>query len=83
MTTGPITVIPAPATHLVVITQPPSLVTPGTTFGFVVAAEDDFGNVATGYTGTISVARTQRIGCGPGRDNDGHTDRAARPRSAG
>ena len=56
MTTGPITVIPAPATHLVVITQPPSLVTPGSTFGFVVAAEDDFGNITTGYTGTVSVA---------------------------
>jgi hypothetical protein len=56
VTTGPITVIPAPATHLVVITQPPSLVTPGGTFGFVVAAEDDFGNISTGYTGTVSVA---------------------------
>ena len=56
VTTGPITVIPAPATHLVVITQPPSLVTPGSTFGFVVAAEDDFGNISTGYTGSVSVA---------------------------
>jgi subtilisin-like proprotein convertase family protein len=56
VTTGPIAVIPAPATHLVVITQPPSLVTPGGTFGFVVAAEDDFGNIAAGYIGTVSVA---------------------------
>jgi subtilisin-like proprotein convertase family protein len=56
VTTGPIKVIPAPATHLVVITQPPSLVTPGSTFGFVVAAEDDFGNISTGYTGTVTVA---------------------------
>jgi len=55
VTTGPITVIPAPATHLVVITQPPSLVTPGSAFGFIVAAEDDFGNITTGYTGSISV----------------------------
>ena len=54
--TGPITVIPAPATHLVVITQPPSLVTPGSTFGFVVAAEDDFGNISTSYAGTMSVS---------------------------
>ena len=54
--TGPITVIPAPATHLVVITQPPSLVTPGGTFGFVVAAEDDFGNISTAYAGAISVS---------------------------
>jgi hypothetical protein len=56
VTTGPITVIPAPATHLVVITQPPTVVTPGSTFGFVVAAEDDFGNISTGYTGTMSVS---------------------------
>ena len=56
MTTGPITVIPAPATHLVVISQPPALVTPGTTFGFVVAAEDDFGNIATATPAQIAVA---------------------------
>ena len=66
VTTGPITVIPAPATHLVVITQPPSLVTPGNTFGFIVAAEDDFGNISTGYTGTVSVAAPSGSGANLG-----------------
>ncbi len=55
VTTGPITVIPAPATHLVVIMQPKPLVTPGSAFGFVVAAEDGFGNITTGYTSTMTV----------------------------
>ncbi len=54
--TGPITVTPAPATHLVVISEPPSLVTPGASFGFIVAAEDAFGNITTSYTGQFLVS---------------------------
>jgi subtilisin-like proprotein convertase family protein len=53
---GPITVTPAPATHLVLISGPPALVTPGTSFGFIVAAEDDFGNIATAYAGNFVVS---------------------------
>ena len=56
VTTGAITVTPASATQLAVISQPPALVTPGSTFGFTVAAEDQYGNIATGYTGSFTVA---------------------------
>jgi hypothetical protein len=55
VTTGPIQVLPTPATHLVVLTQPPSVVPPGGSFGFVVAAEDASGNIAQGYNGQISI----------------------------
>ncbi len=56
VTTGPITVVPAPATHLVIISQPPSVITAGTAFGFIVAAEDAYSNIATPYTGQIVVS---------------------------
>ena len=55
-TTNGITVVPAPATQLVLISQPPSLVTPGAAFGFEVAAEDMYNNIATPYTGAITVS---------------------------
>jgi subtilisin-like proprotein convertase family protein len=56
VTTGPITVIPAPATHLVLISEPPTIATPGSSFGFIVAAEDTFGNISASYSGQIFVA---------------------------
>jgi streptogramin lyase len=56
VTTGGITVIPSPATQLIVQTQPPSLVTPGATFSFVVAVEDQYGNVDPAFTGNVTVA---------------------------
>ena len=62
VTTPGITVTPAPATHLELVPEPPappgppSLVTPGATFGFEVAAEDQYNNIATTYTGPITVS---------------------------
>jgi Calx-beta domain len=52
--TGAITVVPQPATHLVVVTQPPSSLAPGTSFGLVVAALDPFGNIVTNFGGQVS-----------------------------
>ena len=56
MTTNVITVVPAAATQLVVVTEPPSSVASGSSFGFVVAAEDPYGNVNPNFSGQISVA---------------------------
>jgi streptogramin lyase len=54
---GAITITPGAATHLAVVAQPPSTVpSSSTAFGFVVAAEDQYGNVATSYSGQIQVA---------------------------
>ncbi len=55
VTTNSINVIPAPATHLVLIKKPPTLVTPGSAFEFTVAAEDDFGNITLGYNSPMTV----------------------------
>ncbi len=73
VTTGPITVNPAPATHLVLISQPPSVITAGTAFGFIVAAEDAFGNIATPYTGHIIAS----VAAGSGATLTGLTSVAA------
>ena len=51
-----VAVTPQPATHLVVTAQPPMLVPKGSPFGFVVAAEDQYGNVDTGFDGQVVVA---------------------------
>jgi hypothetical protein len=56
VTTGEITVTPRPATHLVVLTQPPSLLTPGSPFGLIVAAEDPYGNIDPSFGGPVVVA---------------------------
>ncbi len=54
VTSGSVTVTPGAATQLVVETQPPaSLASPTSTFGFVVAAEDQYGNVATSFGGPV------------------------------
>jgi streptogramin lyase len=54
--TGPITVVAAPATQLVVLTQPPSSPAPGSAFGMTVAAEDAYGNVDPNFAGPVTVA---------------------------
>ncbi len=51
-----ISVMPGAATQLLIATQPPSTVTAGSEFGFTVMAEDSLGNVATGFTGSETVA---------------------------
>jgi LysM repeat protein len=55
-TTGPIAVAPAAATQLVVTTPPPAVVTAGAGFGLAVSAWDAFGNVATTYSGSVTLA---------------------------
>ena len=61
-TTSSISVTPGTATQLLITAQPPSTVTAGGNFGFTVTAEDAEGNVATGFTGTETVA----LASGPG-----------------
>jgi subtilisin-like proprotein convertase family protein len=56
VTTGNITVVPGTATQLVVQTQPPSFVTPGSSFGLVVAAADPYGNVNPSFGGQVLIA---------------------------
>jgi hypothetical protein len=47
----PVTVVPAPLARFVFAT--PASVPAGTPFAFTITAEDAFGNVETGYTGTV------------------------------
>ncbi len=54
VTTNTINVTAASATHLVMITSPPSSVSAGSSFGFVVAAEDQFGNIDSNYHGQMT-----------------------------
>jgi large repetitive protein len=56
VTAGPIQVIPAAPYAVVVVTQPPSVVAPGSSFGFVAAIEDQYGNVETTDDNPVSVA---------------------------
>ena len=53
---NPINVTPATATTLVVSIPPPTTMTSGAPFGLAIAALDQFGNLATGYTGTVTIA---------------------------
>ena len=59
----PVTVVPAATAKFVFAT--PASVAAGTPFSFTVTAEDAFGNVETGYTGTVhftaSAADTQAV----------------------
>jgi hypothetical protein len=55
-------ITPAAATQLVVATAPPASTAAGTSFGLVLDARDTYGNLATGFTGSVTVA----IGTNPG-----------------
>jgi hypothetical protein len=52
-TAGAATVSVAPAAASLFVISGPSSVTAGTAFSITVTAEDAYGNVATGYTGTV------------------------------
>jgi hypothetical protein len=56
VTTGAINITGLTSTHLAVTVQPPSSVAPGGSFGFVVAAEDQYGNPDPNFNGQISIA---------------------------
>jgi hypothetical protein len=58
-TTSVIVVPPATATRLVVTA--PAAVAPGSPFTFTVTALDPFGNVATGYAGTVHVTSSDPL----------------------
>jgi hypothetical protein len=64
-TSDPFSVTGAPATQLVVTTQPPATLTAGSSFGLTVWAEDPFGNVDPTFTGNVTV--------GPVNNPDGTT----------
>ena len=61
-TTDDITVAAAPATHLVVTTEPPGSLTAGSAFGLVVSAEDGFGNVDPSFDGGVTLALASNPG---------------------
>jgi hypothetical protein len=61
-TTSTLAVVNAPATQLVIITQPPGSITAGSGFGLVVAAEDGSGNVDPTYNGSITVSLAAKPG---------------------
>ncbi len=55
ITTQSLTVTPAPATRLVLVSAPAGLLTANTDFNMQLAAEDPFGNVDPTFTGTVAV----------------------------
>jgi hypothetical protein len=55
-TTNAFTVTPAAASQLLVTTQPPDVVMASSEFGLSVVAEDKFGNMATSFGGSVTVA---------------------------
>ena len=55
-TTNAFIVTPGPAARLAVIIPPPGTLAAGSDFGLIVAAEDAFGNLATSFGGSVSVA---------------------------
>jgi hypothetical protein len=54
-TTSPFIVAPAPASRLVLMSEPPATMRAGSRFNLSVAAEDSLGNLATNYTGSITL----------------------------
>ena len=62
VTTNPFTVNPAAPTEVVLISQPPEKVPAHQSFRFTAAVEDAFGNIVTGYNGSVSVT----LANGPG-----------------
>ncbi len=55
-TSSGISVTPGAATQLLIASQPPSTVAAGTGFALTVTAEDAYNNVATGFSGSETVA---------------------------
>ena len=55
-TTNGITVTPVPATKLVITQEPPAGVIAGTSFGLTVQAEDNSGDFASTFSGSVTVA---------------------------
>jgi hypothetical protein len=62
--TSPLAVIAGPNARLVVTTEPPGSVPLGGSVGFVVSAEDAFGNVATSFNESLTASLTGTVGNG-------------------
>ncbi|HEV3343661.1 MAG TPA: hypothetical protein VG125_25035, partial [Pirellulales bacterium] len=60
--TGVIRVVPGAATQLILKAQPPATLTAGTNFGLTVTAEDVDGNLATGFSGSVTIALANNPG---------------------
>jgi large repetitive protein len=54
--TSSISVTAGPASQLILVTQPQTSLTAGTTIDFEVEAEDQYGNLATGFNGTLTAS---------------------------
>ena len=54
--TSVFTVNPAAEATLVIASQPPSNTTAGSAFGLTVDVEDAFGNIVTGYSGSVNLS---------------------------
>ncbi len=61
-TSSAVSVAPGAATQLIISGQPPATVTAGGGFGLTLVAEDAQGNVATGFTGSETVALATNSG---------------------
>jgi hypothetical protein len=68
-TTSGFAVTPSAAAQLVIITQSPGTVAPRRPFSLAVAAEDAFGNIASGFSGTVTAA----LATNPGHNKLGGT----------
>ena len=68
-TSTAITVVPGSATQLLITSEPPGTVTAGVGFGLTVTAEDIDGNVASGFTGSETIA----LAANPGSSTLGGT----------
>ncbi len=53
VSTGSFRVVAAAPNHLAIVGQPPSPLAAGQVFGLTVAAEDPYGNIATGFQGPV------------------------------
>ena len=62
ITSSSFNVVAQTPSQLIFITNPPSSLTAGTQFGFEVEAEDQYGNVATGFDGTLTAALSPNAG---------------------
>jgi hypothetical protein len=68
-TTNSLAIVAAAAAQLMVSTQPPASVSAGAAFGLGVTAEDSFGNLATSFNSSVTLA----IGSNPGSATLGGT----------
>ena len=62
ITSSSFNVVAQSPSQMIFITNPPSSLTAGTRFGFEVEAEDQYGNVATGFDGALTATLSPNVG---------------------